>query len=244
MKSKNVLITGSSHGIGAAIARRFASEGMTLVLNCKTDAASLEALARELRDTYHVTVLTYVCDVADDCAVKKMCDDIAQTIGGIDILINNAGISKICLLTDMSIADWNDMIGTNLTSVFSCTRHVLDHMIHVKYGHIINISSVWGNVGASCEVAYSTTKGGINAFTKALAKELAPSNIKVNAIACGIIDTRMNAEFSAEEKQILESEVPIGRFGRPDEVADFAWQLANAPDYLTGQVITLDGGWQ
>ena len=237
---KTALITGASRGIGRACAVAFANAGYDLHLNCIHSAESLTALAGELEASYHISCRTHIGDIGDFAFAEKMFAQISH----LDVLINNAGISKICLLTDMSIADWNDMIGTNLTSVFSCTRHVLDHMIHVKNGHIINISSVWGNVGASCEVAYSTTKGGINAFTKALAKELAPSNIKVNAIACGIIDTRMNAEFSAEEKQILESEVPIGRFGRPDEVADFAWQLANAPDYLTGQVITLDGGWQ
>ena len=238
------LITGASRGIGAAIAEAFAGNGYHLALCCHKSAEQLHALSEKLSRTYRIQIRCFVGDVGDCEFVQDMISATMEEFGQIDVLINNAGISYIGLLTDMSVDDWNRIVATNLSSAFLTSRLCVPQMVARKSGHIINISSVWGNVGASCEVAYSTTKGGINAFTKALAKELAPSNIKVNAIACGIIDTRMNAEFSAEEKQILESEVPIGRFGRPDEVADFAWQLANAPDYLTGQVITLDGGWQ
>jgi len=147
------------------------------------------------------------------------------------------------LLTDMSIDDWHRIVNTNLTSVFSTCKHAVPHMVKQQSGKIINISSVWGNVGASCEVAYSACKGGMNTFTKALAKELAPSGIQVNAIACGCIDTQMNACFSEEEKQELAEEIPIGRFGTPKEVADLVLDLAQKHNYLTGQVITLDGGW-
>ena len=143
----------------------------------------------------------------------------------------------------MTISDWNKIVSTNLTSVFSTCNCLIPSMVSRKSGKILQISSVWGNVGASCEVAYSTTKGGINAFTKALAKELAPSNIQVNAIACGCIDTSMNHQLSMEERTSLEEEIPAGRFGSPQEVADFVMQLADSPSYLTGQIIGLDGGY-
>ena len=167
----------------------------------------------------------------------------SDTFGGIDVLINNAGIASIGLLTDMDIEDWNRILSTNLTSVFSTCRCAVPCMVHNKQGKIINISSVWGIVGASCEVAYSACKGGVNAFTRALAKELAPSNIQVNAIACGVIDTDMNACFSPEERRELEDEIPAGRYGTPEDVAELAFSLAAGHSYLTGQVITLDGGW-
>jgi 3-oxoacyl-[acyl-carrier protein] reductase len=143
----------------------------------------------------------------------------------------------------MSIKDWNSIISTNLTSVFNCCSLAIPDMVRQKSGKIINISSVWGNVGASCEVAYSASKGGMNAFTKALAKELAPSNIQVNAIACGAIDTEMNRILTAEELLQLTDEIPAGRLGRAEEVADLVYQLAQNNNYLTGQIIGLDGGW-
>ena len=159
-------------------------------------------------------------------------------------MVNNAGVSHIGLLSDLSLDEWNLLIQTNLTSVFCCCKHAVPNMVRNQYGRIINISSVWGIAGASCEVAYSASKGGVNAFTKALAKELAPSNISVNAIACGVVDTRMNQHFSTEEQQKLAEEIPAGRFGTPKETAQLAAFLASAPAYLTGQIISLDGGWQ
>jgi len=161
----------------------------------------------------------------------------------LDILINNAGISYIGLFTEMTPDDWRKVIDTNLTSVFNCCRLASPSMIARKSGKIINISSVWGSVGASCEVAYSASKGGINAFTKALAKELAPSNIQVNAVACGVIDTEMNRCFTEEDKQALIEEIPANRMGRSDEVAELVYQLTTGNEYLTGQIIHLDGGW-
>lgn len=241
---KNILITGASHGIGKAIAARFAADGANLILNCKTDGNILEQYANELSEKYFVKTLVCVGDVSDDSFVREMFDTAEKSIGGIDILVNNAGISWIGLLTDMSMEQWHRVIDTNLTSVFSCCKAAIPHMVHRKSGCIINISSVWGNVGASCEVAYCASKGGMNSFTKALAKELAPSNITVNAIACGIVDTRMNSCFCDEERAALADEVPMGRFASPDEIAQVAWQLANSPTYLTGQVISVDGGWQ
>ena len=161
----------------------------------------------------------------------------------IDVLINNAGIAYIGLLTDMTDEDWNRMIQTNLSSVFYCSRAALPGMISKKAGKIINISSMWGTVGASCEVAYSASKSGIHGFTRALAKELAPSNIQVNAIACGCIDTIMNSQLDPDERLALEEEIPAGRFGTPQEIADFVLHLVNSPAYLTGQIIGIDGGY-
>ncbi len=246
MKQRKALVTGASHGIGKAIATRFAAEGCDLILNCKTDHELLRATAHDLSSTYGIRTQVIPCDVGDHAAVCDMFEQIRTFFDGdgIDILVNNAGISQIGLLTDLSIDDWNRVIATNLTSVFSCCHEAIPYMVHEKSGCIINISSVWGTVGASCEVAYSASKGGINTFTKALAKELAPSGISVNAIACGVIDTRMNGCFDAAERAALEEEIPMGRYGTPEEAAALAWQLATAPTYLTGQILSLDGGWQ
>lgn len=243
MHTNTVIITGASRGIGAAIARRFATEGCNLVLNCSHSADTLYALAGELKNTCAVQCLCCIGDIGNFDFVKTMFQEAEKAFGGVDILINNAGISHIGLLTDMDITDWNRIVATNLTSVFSTCKCAVPYMVHKKSGKIINISSVWGLVGASCEVAYSACKGGINAFTKALAKELAPSCIQVNAIACGVIDTEMNACFSPEERKELEDDIPAGRYGTPEEVAELTFCLATGHSYLTGQVITLDGGW-
>ena len=175
--------------------------------------------------------------------VEKMTEETLNTFHKIDVLINNAGISYIGLLTDMSVEDWNHIVSTNLTSVFHTCRCIVPSMVSAKSGRIINISSVWGNVGASCEVAYSACKGGINAFTKALGKELAPSHITVNAIACGVIDTDMNRCFTEEERLSLVEEIPAGRMGAPEEAAQLALSIASGPEYLNSQIIVLDGGW-
>ena len=160
-----------------------------------------------------------------------------------DLVINNAGISYIGLLQDMAPEEWDRIVRTNLTSVFNCSKLAIPHMLEQKSGKILNISSVWGNVGASCEVAYSATKGGINSFTRALAKELAPSNVQVNAVACGAIDTDMNHFLEKEELEALKEEIPAGRLAKPEEVAQLLLQLARSDSYLTGQIIGFDGGW-
>ncbi len=240
---KTVLITGASHGIGKAIAEKFAREKYRLFLNCCSSREELTAYARKLSDQFGVMCTPLIYDVSDHGQVSSMFQEIHSLNGNIDVLVNNAGISHIGLLQDMDIADWNQIINTNLTSVFSCCKFVIPQMLQKKSGKIINISSVWGISGASCEAAYSASKGGVNAFTRALAKELAPSSIQVNAVACGVIDTRMNQCFNAEERAALEEEIPAGRFGRPNEIADFVYQLASGHDYLTGQVITMDGGF-
>lgn len=240
---KTVLITGASRGIGRAIAVAFAGAGYRLVITCSNSREELLSLRQELKTQFHVDVLPSIGDVSSYSYMQQLFSEITERFGGVDVLINNAGISHIGLLSDMTIEDWNRIVSTNLTSVFSSCKLAIPYMVHQKAGKIINISSIWGIAGASCEVAYSACKGGVNAFTKALAKELAPSNIQVNAIACGVIDTQMNACFSEEEREALTEEIPAGRFGLPEEVAALALQLAAGNDYLTGQIITLDGGW-
>ena len=240
---QTALITGASRGIGAALAETFARAGYQLTLCCQHSEGKLMELVQRLQEQYHTTVLVRIGDVGDYAFVKTMVDATLEAFGAIDVLINNAGISYIGLLTDMSIEDWNRIVATNLTSVFSTCRCVVPSMVYNKRGRIINISSVWGNVGASCEVAYSACKGGINSFTRALGKELAPSQITVNAIACGVIDTDMNRCFSEEERADLIAEIPAERMGRPEEVAELALSIASGHAYLNGQIITLDGGW-
>ena len=178
-------------------------------------------------------------DVSDLEALKGIFDDIAE----LDVLINNAGISYVGLLSDMTEEEWNRIVAVNLTSVFYTSKLAVKKMLSKHSGSIINISSVWGNVGASMEVAYSATKGGVNGFTKALAKELAPSNISVNAIACGFVDTDMNRHLSEEDLEAVKTEIPADRFATCEEIADSVYSVLTAPSYLTGQVITVDGGW-
>lgn len=240
---KTVLITGASRGIGRAIAKHFAKKGYALVINCCNLAETLFQLKNELENNYHIPVLASVGNIGDYHYVVKLFEEIQAQFGGIDILINNAGISHIGLLHDMLPEEWQNLININLSSAFYTSKLAIPYMLSQGAGKIINISSVWGNVGASCEVAYSASKGGLNSFTKALARELAPSNIQVNAIACGCIDTAMNQCFSAEERQALEEEIPAGRFGTVEEVAALAYSLSTDFNYMTGQIITLDGGW-
>lgn len=241
--NKTVLITGASRGIGAAIAKTFAEAGYGLALCCRNSMDELEDLAQKLRTSYQVPIRIFQGNVGDESFVSHMIEETLKEFGHLDVLINNAGIAHIGLLADMTLEDWNQIVTTNLTSAFLTCKYATPSMITRKQGKIINISSVWGICGASCEVAYSACKGGLNTFTKALGKELAPSNIQVNAIACGVIDTQMNACFSAEEKAELAEEIPAGRFGTPEEVAHLALQLATENSYLTSQIITLDGGW-
>lgn len=238
-----VLITGASHGIGKAIAMEFARHSYHLVLNCARSADALTELAAQLENKYHISCLTCVGDVGNYAFVKEMFEKACDTFGGIDILVNNAGISHVGLFHEMTAEEWQRLLNTNLSSVFYCCKEAIPSMLSKKSGRIINISSVWGEVGASCEAAYSAAKGGVNALTMALAKELAPSGIQVNAISCGAIDTRMNECFSAEERAALEEEIPCGRYGTTKEVAELAFSLANSTTYLTGQIIRLDGGW-
>ena len=243
MHRKTILVTGASRGIGRSIAVKFASEGYHVFLNCHTSVAELTAVKDYIENNYHTPCSIAAGDAGNAADVARMFADIHQTCGHLDVLVNNAGISYIGLLMDMSDEDWRQVIDTNLSSVFYCCRAAIPPMISRKSGRIINISSMWGTSGASCEAAYSASKSGVNGLTRALAKELAPSNIQVNAIACGVIDTEMNRQLSAEERKELEDAIPAGRYGTPYEIARIVWDTANAPEYMTGQIIGVDGGY-
>lgn len=242
MSQKSVAITGASRGIGRTVALKFAKMGYDIAINCHTNEKMLHSLKAEILK-YNVKCIEYIGDIGIFDNALNFFNIIQKEFGSLDVLINNAGMSYIGLLQDMTPEEWRNIIQTNLNSVFNCSKLAINMMLSRKSGKIINISSVWGCVGASTEVAYSTTKGGINAFTMALAKELAPSNIQVNAIACGIIDTDMNKFLNEDELNTIVEEIPACRLGTTEEVAELAYQLAESNSYLTAQVIRLDGGW-
>jgi len=237
--NKKAFITGASRGIGKSIAEALAAKGYDLILTCVSSIYILQEFSAYLTDKYGISCTAVQADAGNYAEMKS----VFQNIDHLDVLVNNAGISHIGLLNDMTPEEWHRIIHTNLDACFYTSKHAIPLMLKNHSGRIINISSVWGNVGASMEVAYSASKGGVNAFTKALAKELAPSNIQVNAIACGVIDTDMNRCFSKEDLQLLTEEIPADRLGAPAEVADLVAYLTEAPAYLTGQIITIDGGW-
>ncbi len=236
---KKALVTGASRGIGEAVAEILAQEGYDLFLVCKSSRERMERLGQRLEQAYRVFCEAAVCDVSDPAQVEA----VFGKAGEIHVLINNAAVSYVGLLTDMTVDEWHQVMDTNLNALFYICRLIVPQMVRRKAGKIINVSSVWGNVGASMEVAYSASKGGVNAFTKALAKELAPSNVQVNGVAFGVIDTDMNAGFSKEELGELKNEIPADRLGSAREAGEMIRQVVNAPSYLTGQIITMDGGW-
>lgn len=236
---KTILITGASRGIGHAIALAAAPYFNRMIITCKNSHEKLLSLKKQLESQYPLECLAYVGDMGDYSFVESIFDSLDR----IDVVVNNAGISYIGLLSDMTPDEWHTVINTNLNSIFYTSKLAIPFMLSRKEGRIINISSIWGNAGASMETAYSASKGGVNTFTKALAKELAPSNIQVNAIACGVIDTDMNRCFSEEERSMLIEEIPADRMGTPEEIAQTVLMLLQAPAYLTGQIITIDGGY-
>lgn len=242
MKMKSVLVTGASRGIGKASAIAFGRLGYRVFINCKQSADELEQVCR-LIVSEGGTCHAVSGDVGVPSEVAHIFSQIQARCTGLDVLVNNAGAAYIGLLTDMSDADWRTVMDTNLSSVFYCSRAAIPYMVSRKAGKIINVSSMWGTTGASCEAAYSAAKSGVNGLTRALAKELAPSNIQVNAIACGVIDTKMNAQLTNEERILLADEIPAGRFGTSHEVAELIIDLADHHTYLTGQIIGLDGGF-
>lgn len=243
MNRKTIFVTGASRGIGRSIALLFASKGWHVFLNCKNSIGELKKTAEQIKNNTSGSCTLVTGDVGNPDDVHSIFQKIYSECSSLDVLINNAGIAHIGLLMDMTDDEWEQIISADLSSVFYCCREAVPRMIHYKSGIIINISSMWGTVGASCECAYSAAKSGINGLTKALAKELAPSKIPVNAIACGVIDTEMNSQLDAEERTALEEEIPSGRFASPDEVASLAWQICNSPSYMTGQIIGIDGGY-
>ena len=226
---RTILITGASSGIGAATAIAFANPNNRLILVSRKNREGLKKIEDEGRER-GAEVLSILADVSDYESCKSLLTEANEHFGPIDLLINNAGISHIGLFQDMTPDEWQRVMNVNIGSVMNLCHLVIPSMVHRHHGRIINISSVWGN-------------GAINSFTKALAKELAPSNIQVNAIAFGAIETPMNAWLSKEEADALADEIPSGREGTKEEAAQMICMVADAPDYLTGQILTMDGGW-
>lgn len=240
---KTVLITGSSRGIGAAIARRLNDE-YKIIINYNKSKDKAFALMEELRET-NPNVIAIKANVSDESEVENMFSIAEKNFGHVDILINNAGISHFSLIQDIDFGTWKDVINTNLNSVFLNSKRAIPNMISKQYGVIINMSSIWGEIGASMETLYSASKGAINTFTKAMAKELAPSGIRVNAIAPGIVDTdMMKNDFSMEELEALKNEVAINRFAKPEEIAGLvSYLISDEASYITGDIIHINGGF-
>ncbi|MDR1210477.1 MAG: 3-oxoacyl-ACP reductase FabG [Clostridiales bacterium] len=236
-----VLVTGASRGIGRATAAAFARAGYDAAINCRADSAGLSETA-ELALRHGARVLPVMADVSDFDAARDMFDRVERELGAVSALVNNAGVSRRALFTDTGPDDWRRVMDVNFMSVLNCCRLAAPGMVRRGRGAIINVSSVWGERGASCEAVYSASKGAVGAFSRALGKELAPSGITVNAVAPGVIDTAMNAGLTAPERAALTDAIPAGRFGAPEEVAELCVFLAGA-GYITGQVITVDGGF-
>jgi 3-oxoacyl-[acyl-carrier protein] reductase len=240
---QTVLITGGSRGIGAAIAERFAAVGMNVVIHYLQSHEAANDTARKCM-RLGAKVLTATADLRSKEQILKLREKLDHHNMTPDIIVNNAGVSHYGLLSDVSEELWDHVMSINLKGTFLATQQFMESMIRQKYGRIINVSSIWGISGASCEVMYSTAKGGMNAFTKALAKELAPSGVTVNAVAPGAVDTQMMANFDSEEKAAIENEIPVGRFAQPDEIASLVYFLALPESgYITGQIISPNGGW-
>ena len=239
---KSIIITGASRGIGEAIALECTSSYDYVAICCKHNADRLKEVQNKIISK-GCKCRIFVGDVSDYDFTCEMINSVISEAGHIDALVNNVGISQINLFTDTRPEDWKQIIDVNLTSVYNTCHAAVPHMIHEKKGRIINISSVWGLCGASCEVAYSTTKSAIIGFSKALAKELAPSHIAVNSIAFGAIDTHMNNHLSPEERVLLEDEIPYGRMASCKEAACCVLKALEMPDYYTGDVLKFDGAW-
>lgn len=238
-----VLITGGSRGIGAAIAKRFAKEGYQIVIHYLNSHEQANETARECM-ALGANVMTISADLGSHEQLVRMKEKLDGMNIYPDIVVNNGGISHYGMLIDVTEQQWDHVMNVNLKGMFLCSQLFMPHMISQKYGRIINVSSVWGMTGAACEVLYSTTKGGMNAFTKALAKELAPSGVTVNAVAPGVVQTDMMKDFDAEEKEALEQEIPVGRFGSTEEIASLVYFLSlPESSYITGQIISPNGGW-
>lgn len=239
---KYALITGASGGIGAAIARSFAQAGYGVAIHAHRNVDKLHALAQELSNL-SVPVLEVCADLSDPMQAKNMVDNVLENFCQLDILVCCSGLSHVGLVTDIDPQQWRTLFGVNVDGMHYCCQAVLPHMVHRKEGCIITVSSMWGQVGASCEVAYSATKGAVIAYTKALAQEVGPSNIRVNCIAPGVIATEMNAHLSSEDLAALADETPLGRIGTPEECAACALFLASeGASFVTGQVLAPNGG--
>ncbi len=241
--SKTVIITGASKGIGAATAILFAQSGYNVVINYNDSFESAALLTKSLKDN-GANVFSFKANVANKLEVELMIKETLYNFGSIDVLVNNAGIAQQKMFTDITEFDWDKMMDVNLKGVFNCCQAVLPTMINNKQGKIINISSMWGVTGSSCEVHYSAAKAGVIGLTKALAKELGPSGITVNCIAPGVIETNMNAALTVEDLNSLVEETPVGRIGTANEIAKSIYFLASpAADFITGEVLNINGGF-
>ncbi|SEN39411.1 3-oxoacyl-[acyl-carrier protein] reductase [Paenibacillus sophorae] len=238
-----VLITGGSGGIGGAIAERFASARMNIVIHYVNSHEAANEVARRCMNAGS-QVMTVAADLRDRSQLQRMAERLAASGMQPDILVNNAGRSHYGMLADLTEEEWDDVMAVNLKGTFMCSQLFMPYMVSQRYGRIINVSSVWGISGASCEVAYSASKGGVNAFTKALAKELAPSGVTVNAVAPGAVRTAMLGNLAEDEVRMLEEEIPAGRLASPEEVASLVYFLALPESgYINGQIISPNGGW-
>lgn len=239
--NKVIIVTGGSRGIGAAIVKHLATLGNTVILNYNKSEDCAKNVEKELEEK-GFTVDIFKADVSKKEEAVSLIDYALKKYGKIDVLVNNAGISQSKLFTDITDEDWQKMIDNNLNSAFYCTREAVKSMIHNKQGLVINISSIWGLTGGSLEVHYSTAKAGLIGFTKALAKELGPSNIRVNAIAPGIIDTDMNKNYSVNDLENIKEEIPLGKIGTSQNIAKcIEWLIED--DYITGEIVSINGGW-
>ena len=239
--SKVIIITGASRGIGRETAKLLARNGHTVIANYNKSEEKAKELQEELKKE-NINIDIYKADVSKREGCKALVEYAIEKYNHIDVLVNNAGISIWGQFTDLTDTEIDEIIRTNLYSAIAMSQEVSKHMIHEKQGCIINMSSIWGMVGASCEVAYSVTKAGIDGLTKALAKELGPSNIRVNSIAPGAIETEMNSRLTKEEKAVLEMETPLGKLGKPIDIAKtINWLIED--EFTTGQIISPNGGW-
>lgn len=238
MRQKVALVTGASRGIGRAVAEKFASEGYAVAVNYLQSEEQAEELAHRLGG------LAVKADVADGAAVRAMAETVRRELGTIDALVCNAGVAQQGLFTDLTETDWKRLLDVNLSGVFHCCQAVLPGMISRKEGAIVTLSSIWGLVGASCEVAYSACKAGVIGLTKALAKEVGPSGIRVNCVAPGVVDTDMNRQLDRETLQELRAETPLEMLGTPQDIAQAVWFLASPQaQFITGQVLSPNGGF-
>jgi len=239
----SILITGASRGVGRAFALACAASGRfhKMILNTGSDAAALDETARLVSEAGGPDVL--LVRTVGDVSSLAYVEDTRRQFGPVDILVNNAAVSHIGLLTDMAPEEWNRLMQVNVTSLYNTCHTYVPDMVSAGGGQILNVSSVWGEAGASCEVAYSASKGAVNAFTRALAKELAPSRIRVNAISLGITDTRMNSRLTGEEKAEICEQIPAGYIVSPEEAAQAMLRLLEMPEYFNGQIVRFDGCW-
>lgn len=242
LQGKVAIITGGTRGIGRSIALELSKRGASVVLNYKNNDEKAIKTLEEIKSLGGYGML-FKGDISDYNFCNELINKVVDTFGKVDILINNAAISKIGLLMDMSENDFDEIMNINVKGVFNMCKHTIIHMLNRGYGNIINISSMWGNTGAACEVLYSASKGAINLFTKALAKEVAPNGIRVNAVSPGVINTEMNSWLSKDELQELVDDIPLGRLGEGEDVAKVvAFLCEDDSKYVTGQIINTDGG--